>query len=288
MNVETDSWVRRLLILGGAMVLGMLSASVALARPFDWRISVKDHADNVNFLARDVRRELVHVASHSCLFGQMMAEVGRLEGQAAVLRGWSRHQAPLQLERKVHELAAHSDHLQSLIEEAWRRGQQGIHRPLLCTRRLQGWMAQIDAEIFAAYNTIPGVRTAFAHPQPCGHWAAVPPTTVHRLDRVVDPRWGADVSGRGVAHGRLETGLRRGLDVGFETGGGFGPGFRVEVSGIRMERPGLPFEHSGIRLEPDGIRGDAGRGDVQRRVEWPGGSRHAIGRRHADRSIERR
>lgn len=252
MNVETESWVRRLLILGGAMVLGLLSASIALANPLDWRLSVRDHADNVNFLARDVRRELVHVASHSCLFGQMMAEVGRLEGQAAVLRGWSRHQAPLQLERKVHELAAHSDHLQRLIEEAWRRGQQGIHRPLLCTRRLQGWMAQIDAEISAAYNTIPGVRTVFAHPPPCGHWVAVPQTTVHRLDRVVDPRWGAH-----------------------------GPGFRVESPGISFEQPGIRFETGGVRV-------DAGRGDVQRRAESPGGSRHGVGRRHAERAIERR
>lgn len=288
MNVETESWVRRLLILGGAMVLGLLSASIALANPLDWRLSVRDHADNVNFLARDVRRELVHVASHSCLFGQMMAEVGRLEGQAAVLRGWSRHQAPLRLERKVHELAAHSDHLQRLIEEAWHRGQRGIHRPLLCTRRLQGWMAQIDAEIFAAYNAIPGVRTVFAHPQPCGHWVAVPQTTVHRFDRGVDPRWGAHGAGHGQAHGRLDAGLRRGLDVGFDTGSGFGPGFRVERPGISLEQPGIRIEQPGIRFETGGVRVDAGRGDVQRRVESSGGSRHGVGRRHAERSSERR
>lgn len=280
MNADADSWVRRWVILGGAAVLGLLSASVALANPGDWRMAVRDHADNVNFLARDVRRELVHVASHSCLYGQMLAEVGRLEGQAAVLRGWSRHQAPLQLERKVHELAAHSNHLQTLIEEAWQRGQRGLHAPLLCTRRLQAWMAQVDAEIFAAYTAIPGVRIAFSHPQPCGHWGGVQRAAVvsgfHGVELSGDRGW--DASDRWERVSPWESEQRWERDASLSSG--FGPGFRVEVSGFRLEQPG-------IRLETVG-RGGVSRESSQRNGERGGGSRHAVGRRHVDRTIERR
>jgi hypothetical protein len=280
MHIEAESWVRRLVILGGAALLGLLSASVALANPGDWRVAVRDHADNVNFLARDVRRELVHVASHSCLFGQMLAEVGRLEGQAAVLRGWSRHQAPLQLERKVHEIAAHSNHLQSLIEEAWQRGQRGLHAPLLCTRRLQGWMAQVDAEIFAAYNAIPGVRIAFSHPQPCGHWGVVPRPLAavgfRELDFGQDRGWSAG----GRVERELSWPTERGWEREFSQNNGFGPGFRVEVSGFRLEQPG-------IRLETGGGMGVV-RGGNQRGGERGAVSRHGVGRRHADRTVERR
>jgi len=173
MLVESESWVRRFIILGGATLLGLVSASVALATPMDWRTHVSDHADNVNYLSREARQELVHVASHSCLFGQMMVEVARMETNAAILRGWSRHQAPLQLENKVHELAANSDRLQALIEEAWLRGERGVHRPLGCTQRLRGMMARVDAEIFAAYQSIPGAALPYSAPHPCAHWGGV-------------------------------------------------------------------------------------------------------------------
>jgi hypothetical protein len=176
-----ESWLRKCLVLGGALLLGALSASLAFAnvddwRFGDWRTPLRDHADNVNYLSREVRSELVHVANHSCLFGKMMTEVGRLEGQAAVLRGWSRHQAPLRLEVKVHELAATSDRLQVLIEEAWQRGLRGFHRPLLCTQRLRGLMARVDSELAAAYHLIPNTQTGFTPPRPCEHWGGVGPT----------------------------------------------------------------------------------------------------------------
>ncbi|MDP1561493.1 MAG: hypothetical protein Q8M16_08865, partial [Pirellulaceae bacterium] len=170
MFAENESWLRRVLILGGATLLGLLSASVTLAGPMGWRTHVRDHADNVNYLAREVRQELVHVAAHSCLFGQMMVEVGRMETNAAILRGWTHHMSPLQLESKVHELAANSNRLQGLIEEAWLRGQRGVHRPLGCTQRLRGMMARVDAEILSAYQSIPGVATAYSAPHPCAHW----------------------------------------------------------------------------------------------------------------------
>jgi len=65
---------RQALILFSALLIGLVGASLAMADHAAWRFQVRDHADNVNFLARNVRTELVHVARHSCLFGQMMVE----------------------------------------------------------------------------------------------------------------------------------------------------------------------------------------------------------------------
>jgi hypothetical protein len=264
MLVESESWLRRFLILGGATLFGLLSATIALAGPQDWRTSVRDHADNVNYLAREVRQELVHVANHSCLFGQMMVEVGRLETNAAILRGWARHQAPLQLESKVHELAGNSDRLQTLIEEAWLRGQRGVHRPLGCTQQLRRLMERVDAEIFAAYQTIPGVRTVYSPPHPCDHWSGGGNHTVQRPS--------------------LSQNFYRQEPVPFEVQ--FGQGIRISNHSHSMGSAGIRISDNRPRI------GSVGGASVQiggfsfgsERTD----SRHSVGRRHPNHFESRR
>jgi hypothetical protein len=264
MLVESESWLRRFLILGGATLLGLLSASVTLAGQGDWRTGVRDHADNVNYLSREVRRELIHVASHSCLFGQMMVEVGRMETNAAVLSGWSRHQAPLQLESKVHELAANSNRLQDLIEEAWQRGQRGVHRPLLCTQQLRGLMAQVDAEILAAYQSIPGVRTAYVAPHPCDHWGG----GFQRSNRRSFPDDVRPHSG----NFQFEVNLGNGIRIGNHSQN-FG------TQGTRY------YDH--VPRFSNGLEPSIRVGGLEFGLEQRGG-RHSVGRRHPDHLGSRR
>ncbi|MBL8888573.1 MAG: hypothetical protein JNL67_01250 [Planctomycetaceae bacterium] len=262
MFVESESWLRRILILGGATFFGLVSASVALADHGDWRTNVRDHADNVNYLSREVRHELIHVANHSCLFGQMMAEVGRMETNAAILRGWARHQAPLQLESKIHELAANSDRLQALIEEAWQRGQRGVHRPLLCTQQLRRLMAQVDAEIFAAYQSIPGPRVVYSAPHRCDHWGG----------------------GHGSAFRPSFPGDSRHHS--------HGSNFEVNLgNGIRISNGSGQFGSDRIRFEDNGPAFSPGPtiriGGVQVGFE-PNLGRHSMGRRYPDTRGSRR
>lgn len=267
MLVESESWLRRFIILGGATLLGLLSASVVLAGPTDWRTHVRDHADNVNYLSREVRRELVHIASHSCLFGQMMVEVGRMETNAAILRGWSRHQAPFQLESKVHELAANSDRLQALIQEAWLRGQRGVHRPLGCTQQLRGMLARVDAEILAAYQTIPGVRTAYSAPHPCDHWGGGGFQTVQRTQY---PSQFIPQDPRNARHSH-DT-------VQFDVN--FGNGIRISNRSRSKGSAGVQFFDNGPRIAQDlppavrvgGLQVDSDHRD----------GRHSVGRRHGN------
>lgn len=263
MFVESESWLRRILILGGATFLGFVTASVALADHPDWRTCVRDHADNVNYLSREVRCELTHVASHSCLFGQMMAEVGRMETNAAILRGWARHQAPLQLESKIHELAANSDRLQALIEEARQRGLRGVHQPLLCTRKLRSLMAQVDAEIAAAHQSIPAPPVVYPIPDPCDHWRGGGHAPVYRPTFPSDfPRYSE------------------------------GSNFEVNLgNGIRISNGSARFGSNGGQFQDNGPAFSAGPsirvGGVQVGVD-PNLGRHSIGRRHPDHLGTRR
>lgn len=263
MFVENESWLRRILILGGSAFLGLVTASVALADHRDWRTSVQDRADNVNYLSREVRREIIHVANHSCLFGQMMAEVGRMETNAAILRGWARHQAPLQLESKIHELAANSDRLQALIEEAWQRGERGVHRPLLCTQQLRRLMAQVDAEIFAAYQSIPGPGVVYSAPHPCDHWNGGGIAPVYRPSFPSDFRQYSQ-----------------------------GSNFEVNLgNGIRFSNGSAQFGSNGIQFQNNGPAFSGGPsiriGGVQVGLD-PNIGRHSFGRRFPDHLGSRR
>jgi hypothetical protein len=273
MLVESESWLRRFIILGGATLLGLLSASVALAGPTDWRTQVRDHADNVNYVSREVRQELVHVASHSCLFGQMMVEVGRMETNAAILRGWSRHQSPLQLESKVHELSANSDRLQALIQEAWLRGQRGVHRPLGCTQRLRGMMTQVDAEIMAAYQKIPGVRTVYSAPHPCDHWGGGGFQSVQRPQ--YQPQYVPQYP-RDARHSHDS--------VQFEVN--IGNGIRISNQSRSQGSAGVQFFDNGPRIAQD-LASAVRLGGLQIGSDHRDG-RHSVGRRHGDHGGYRR
>lgn len=285
-----SSDVRKFLVLCGAMLMGLVTASMALAGPVDWRQHTRDHADNVIYLSREVRQELVHVARHSCLFGQMMAEVGRMESNAAILRGWTYHQAPLKLESKVHELAANSDRLQALIEEAWGRGQRGIHKPLLCTQRLRGMMQRVDAEIFAAYQSIPGPQTVYRAPRPCPHWGGAPLG-------VGQPGWPSDWRRDSWERDQWDRTSHR--DVGGRDRWNAG-GWGVELDFGR----GVPFCGSdsgwthGHRIQDTRPRFEDTRPRVQNtpqatfrigglEIDLGGDSRHSVGRRHEGPSVNR-
>lgn len=150
---QIRSWKQMGLLLA-ALVIGLIGASYTQAQQ-PWRFDVQDHADNVNHLARNIRDEILHTAKHSRVFGPMLAETGKLEGNAAVLKAWARHEGPLDLLRQTEKLQFIAADLNSLLDEAQFRSDRGLDRPLLGTLRLRGMLAQVDGELSHIYSDIP-------------------------------------------------------------------------------------------------------------------------------------
>ncbi len=167
----TQSQLQRISLLIAALLFGLVSASFARAdHNQPWRLEVRDHADNVMHLARNIRQEILHVGKHSQLFGQMLAETGKLEGNAAVLKAWTYHEGPFDLQAQIQKLTCTNRDLQSLLDEAQFRSDRGLDRQLLCTIQLRQLLNQVDAQLTCAVTAIPQAihvgRPVIVQPQP--------------------------------------------------------------------------------------------------------------------------
>jgi len=118
-----------------------------------WRFDVKDHASDIQHLARDIRKEVLHDAKGSRQFGPLLAATGRLEGSAAVLRAWARHSGPLDLQKQLGKVdCAHKDLLR-LVSEA--KHDLHFHHGGFTCPRLDGLLGEVCDHITHAQGDIP-------------------------------------------------------------------------------------------------------------------------------------
>lgn len=148
------------ILLGIALLLGVLTASVSQAQTADWRCDVRDHADNVVDLARAARKETLHIAKYSQNLGPMLSEIAVLESHAAVLKAWAKHRDACYLVERA-ELAHDRVHrLDSQLEVAVLRSNRGLDRTLVSPYYLQEMIGQMEAEITHALQDIPQTVSA--------------------------------------------------------------------------------------------------------------------------------
>lgn len=154
-----SKWNHQQLKVSLKITLATVFGIIAFANPAPvkaqqrWRFDVKDHASDIQHLARDIRKEVLHDAKGSRQFGPLLAATGRLEGNAAVLRAWARHSGPLDLRKQLGKVdCAHKDLLR-LLSEA--KHDLHFHHGGFSCPRLDSLLAEVCDHINHAKGDIP-------------------------------------------------------------------------------------------------------------------------------------
>lgn len=258
--------LKPVLLLASALLLGVLSASVAQAQS-PWRCSVADHADQVVHLSRNVRSEILHVAKHSQVFGQMLSETGIMEGNAAVLKAWARHRDPCYLQEQAEKVHRRVHRLASLVQVARLRCQNGLDRPMAPTYELERLLGLIEAEITHALGDIPAVHAPVPGPV---YPSPVYPSQGYRYrdtGPVIVNRPNFAIGGSGIRFS-TRNGLHFQLDLNGRRGGrGLSPQFRNQGHShghLNQGRLPAPNHHLG-----HGVPTHPGKGKVKKNAGPP-------------------
>lgn len=142
------------LMLIFSLILGVLSASVAKADQ-PWKYIVRDHADEMIHISIDIRREVLHVAPSSRLLGEMLAEVGQMEANSAILKGWTYHREACHLREQAEKVHECVHHLEALVQEAQYRSDRGLDRRMSCSAELLRLIALMEATVTHTLDDIP-------------------------------------------------------------------------------------------------------------------------------------